>query len=78
VPWTNVPPSSPLSPCYLYGDCDAMRRRSTGRLIRSIHFAFVASAAALGQTAQTVDIAGDWILALERYGQTDYQRPVPA
>jgi len=55
-----------------------MRRRSTGRLILSIHFAFVASAAVLGQTAQTVDIAGDWVLALERYGQTDYQRPVPA
>jgi hypothetical protein len=55
-----------------------MRRRSTGRLILSIHFAFVASAAVLGQTAQTVDIAGDWILALERYGQTGYQRPVPA
>jgi len=34
----------------------------------------VASAAALGQTAQSVDIAGDWILALERYGQTDCQR----
>ena len=73
MPWTNVPPSSPLSTCYLYCDCDAMRGRSTGRLILSIDFA-----AALGQTAQSVDIAGDWILALERYGQTDYQRPVPA
>jgi hypothetical protein len=74
----QCPPFVPLSTCYLYCECDAMRRRNTGRLILSIRFAFVASAAALGQTAQTVDIAGDWILALERYGQTGYQRPVPA
>ena len=65
---------SPLSTCYLYCDCDAMRGRSTDRLIISIRFAFVVSPAALGRTAQSVDIAGDWILALERYGQTDCQR----
>jgi hypothetical protein len=39
-----------------------MRQRSTGRLILSILFAFVASAAALGQTAQSVDIARGWRL----------------
>ena len=55
----QCPSFVPLSTCYLYRDCDAMRRRSTTRLILSIHVVSVGSAAALGQSVQSVDIAAE-------------------
>jgi hypothetical protein len=67
-------PLPPLSTCYVYCDCDAMRRRSTGRLIFSIHFAFVASAAALEASCAILNATLD----LELRRKSDPQRPVPA
>jgi len=50
---------------------------TTRKLIRVMLIACVwvlAGVRILGQAASSTEIAGDWILVLERYGQTDYQR----
>jgi len=46
-----------------------MRKRLLGIIL-----ALLAPAAVLGQSVKPADLAGDWMLAIERYGETDYRR----
>ena len=45
-----------------------------GKQLLGVILAVLASASLQGQSVKPADLAGDWILALEQFGETDYHR----
>ncbi len=51
-----------------------MRSNQLPQLLAIVALSIVGSHVLAAQTALSRDIAGEWVLAIERYGETEYQR----